>query len=162
VLTILPGNWSLSFLEQRGAPAQVQLGSLSSWSESTDAGIRYFSGTGAYTQNVQADASWFMGGKRLWLDLGNVRNLAEVSVNGKTLGILWKAPVRIDVTDALRPGVNQLQIKVTNLWVNRLIGDQQPGAQQKYTFTTTTFYKADASLLPSGLLGPVRVMARQQ
>ncbi len=162
VLTTLPDNWALSFQENRGAPAQVQLGSLSSWSESTDASIRHFSGTGAYTQSVQADASWFMAGKRLWLDLGNVKNLAEVIINGKTVGFLWKAPFRIDVTDALKPGVNQLQIKVTNLWVNRLIGDQQPGAQQKYTFTTTSFYKADASLLPSGLLGPVRVMARQQ
>jgi hypothetical protein len=90
-----------------------------------------------------------------------VKNLAEVSVNGKPLGILWKAPFRVDVTDALKPGANALEIRVTNLWVNRLIGDRQPDVAKKYTFTTQTFYQADSPLLPSGLLGPVVVWRSQ-
>ncbi len=87
-----------------------------------------------------------------------MKNLAEVSVNGKPLGVLWKAPFRVDVTSALKPGANTLEIKVTNLWVNRLIGDQQPDAAKKYTYTAQQFYRADSPLLPSGLLGPVQVV----
>jgi hypothetical protein len=85
-------------------------------------------------------------------------NVAEVSVNGKALGVAWKPPFRVDITSALKPGANRLQVKVSNLWVNRLIGDQQPSVKQKYTFTTQAFYRADAPLLASGLLGPVRVL----
>jgi len=83
-----------------------------------------------------------------------VKNLAEVSVNGVSLGIVWHAPYRMDVTKALKPGKNEVTIKVVNTWVNRLIGDQQPNAT-KYTFTDITPYTADSPLLPSGLLGPV-------
>jgi hypothetical protein len=91
------------------------------------------------------------------LDLGDVRELAEVSINGRPLGIAWHPPYRVDVTEAVKPGENTLEVKVTNLWVNRLIGDQQPGAK-KYTFTVMPTYKADAPLRPSGLLGPVRLL----
>jgi hypothetical protein len=94
----------------------------------------------------------------LWLDLGSVKNLAEVIVNGKSLGIVWKSPFRFDLTDVLKPGVSVLEIKVTNLWVNRLIGDAQPDAAQKFTYTTQPFYRADSPLAPSGLLGPVRII----
>ncbi len=93
----------------------------------------------------------------MWLDLGDVKNLAEVAVNGKPLGIVWKPPFRVDVTGAIKPGGNDVQVKVTNLWVNRLIGDQQPEAK-KFTYTTMPFYRADSPLLPSGLLGPVRTL----
>ena len=81
-----------------------------------------------------------------------------MAVNGKDLGILWKAPFRIDVTGVLTPGSNQLVIQVTNLWVNRMIGDQQPWALKKYAFTDFMPYKADSPLLPSGFLGPVRLI----
>jgi hypothetical protein len=94
----------------------------------------------------------------VWLDLGDVKNLAEVAVNGRSLGVAWKKPFRVDVTGALKPGANSVEIKVTNLWVNRLVGDQQPGVATKYTYTTMPFYKADSPLLPSGLLGPVRLV----
>ena len=87
-----------------------------------------------------------------------MKNLAQVSVNGKPLGVLWKTPFRVDVTGALKPGANSVEIKVTNLWVNRLIGDQQPAVQKKYTYTTQQFYRENSPLLPSGLLGPVRVL----
>jgi len=92
------------------------------------------------------------------LDLGDVKNLAEVSVNGQNLGIFWKTPFRVDVTDALREGDNEFQVSVTNLWVSRLIGDAQPDATQKIAFTTLPFYRADSPLLPSGLLGEVRLV----
>ncbi len=78
-------------------------------------------------------------------------------MNGENLGVLWKTPFKIDVTSALKPGSNQIEVKVTNLWVNRLIGDQQPWALRKYAFADIAPYKADAPLLPSGLLGPVRL-----
>ena len=120
--------------------------------------MKYFSGTATYSKTVQAPAAWFKTGARLWLDLGDVKNLAEVSVNGKPLGIIWKAPFRVDVTGALKTGSNQLEVKITNLWVNRLIGDQQPGIATKYTYTTQAFYQQSSPLLPSGLLGPVRIM----
>ena len=87
-----------------------------------------------------------------------VRNIAEVTVNGKALGTCWKAPFRVDVTSALKPGANTLEIKVINLWVNRLIGDQQEGVTTKYTYTAQQFYRADSPLLPSGLIGPVQVI----
>jgi hypothetical protein len=154
----LTGPWDVSFQPNRGAPAKITLDKLSSWAENTDAGVKYFSGTGTYSKTIQAPADWFQRGAQLWMDLGDVKNLAEVSVNGKPLGIVWKAPFRVDVTGALQPGANAIEIKVTNLWVNRLVGDQQPGAAQKYTYTAQQFYQANSPLLPSGLLGPVQVV----
>jgi hypothetical protein len=157
-LGTLDGPWEVSFQTGRGAPAKVTLEKLASWSESADPGVRYFSGTGTYARSVDAPAAWFAGGARVWLDFGSVKNIAEVVVNGKPLGVVWKKPFRVDVTGALKPGANSVEIKVTNLWVNRLIGDQQPGVATKYTYTTMPFYKADSPLLPSGLLGPVRIV----
>ncbi len=92
----------------------------------------------------------------MWIDLGDVKNLAEVTINGKSLGIVWHAPYRVNVTSALKTGSNELIVKVTNAWVNRLIGDQQPGAQT-YTFADVKPYRANSPLLSSGLLGPVSV-----
>jgi hypothetical protein len=157
-IAVVEGPWEVAFQPNRGAPAKITLDKLSSWSENADTGVKYFSGTGTYSKDVQAPADWFKTGARLWLDLGDVKNLAEVSVNGKPLGIVWKPPFRVDVTGALKPGANTMEIKVTNLWVNRLIGDQQPDATKKYTYTAQQFYRADSPLLPSGLLGPVQIV----
>jgi hypothetical protein len=151
------GPWDISFQADRGAPAKITLGKLSSWSENADAGVKYFSGAGTYTKTVQAPDGWFKPGTRLWLDLGDVQNLAEVSINGKAAGIAWKKPFRVDATAAMKPGKNILEIKVTDLWVNRMIGDRQPNAPKQYTFTSPVFYKADSPLLPSGLLGRCRL-----
>jgi len=96
---------------------------------------------------------------RIWLDLGDVKNLGEVIVNGKSLGIVWKQPFRVDVTNALKAGDNKIEIKVTDLWVNRLIGDAQPGVTNKITYTTMPFYQANSKLLPAGLLGPVKLVS---
>jgi hypothetical protein len=153
----LDSPWNVSFQPGRGAPPSIILDKLSSWSDSPDAGVKYFSGTGAYTKTIHAPADWFKKGAHLWIDLGDVKNLAEVTVNGKSLGIVWHAPYRVDTTSALKPGANEVTIKVTNAWVNRLIGDQQPDATTKYTFADVKPYKASSPLLPSGLLGPVRL-----
>ncbi len=156
-LAVVDGSWNVTFQPGRGAPASITLGTLSSWSDSQDKGVKYFSGTGTYTKTIQASADWFKPGARLWIDLGDVKNLAEVTVNGKSLGVVWHAPYRVDVTSALKAGANEVTIKVTNAWVNRLIGDQQPDATTKYTFADVKPYKANSPLLPSGLLGPVKL-----
>jgi len=154
------GPWTVSFPPNWGAPPSITLDTLASWSDNSDAGVKYFSGTGTYTKTIDAPASWFGRGAHVWIDLGDVKNLAEVSVNGKSLGIVWHAPYRVDATTALKPGHNELTIKVTNAWVNRLIGDQQPDATKKYTFADVKPYKASSPLLASGLLGPVTVIRR--
>ncbi|HPT21097.1 MAG TPA: glycosyl hydrolase [Bacteroidales bacterium] len=159
LLSTLVGPWNISFQPNRGAPAQIVLDKLTSWSENADQGVKYFSGTGTYTKTIQAPADWFRENSRTWIDLGSVKNIAEVIVNGKSLGIVWKTPFRVDVTDVLKQGENTLEIKVTDLWVNRLIGDQQPGVKTKITYTTQDFYQADSPLIPSGLLGPVNIVA---
>lgn len=154
----IEGPWKVQFQSGRGAPEEVSFEKLISWTESSDSGVKYFSGTATYSKSFQAPARWFSTGARLWIDLGDVKNLAEVSLNGKDLGIVWKPPFRVDVTGIMKPGANALEIKVTNLWVNRLIGDQQPAVVKKYTYTTQKFYSADSPLLPSGLIGPVRIL----
>jgi hypothetical protein len=156
-LVTVSGPWQVHFEEKRGEPESIQLATLQSWSEASDPGVRYFSGHGTYTTGVNVAASALAGG-RVWLDLGDVANLAEVKVNGQSLGTVWKAPYRVDATSALHAGENQLEIRVVNSWVNRLIGDAQPDAKQKYTFTVRNPYKANAPLLRSGLLGPVRLV----
>ncbi len=158
-LATIDGPWQVTFQPNRGAPAQVTFEKLTAWNESADDGVKYFSGTGTYIKTVQAPPEWFQKGGRLWLDLGDVRNLAEVSVNGKPAGIAWKVPYRVEVTGLLKPGGNELRIDIINAWVNRMIGDRQPNATTKFTFTVPSFYKANSPLLPSGLLGPVQVLS---
>ena len=157
-LATLEGPWTVNFQPDRGAPPSISLEKLSSWTDNADTGVRYFSGAGTYTKTLNAPASWFKTGAHVWVDLGDVKNLAEVTVNGKFLGQVWHKPFRVDATGALRPGANQISVKVINAWVNRLIGDQQPDAKIKYTFTAVKPYKADSPLQPSGLLGPVEIL----
>jgi hypothetical protein len=148
------GPWNVSFQENRGAPAQARFDTLSSWTTSREPGIRYFSGNATYTTSFSASREWLSKNARIRLDLGDVKNIAEVTVNGKVVGVAWKAPFIVDVTDAIKAGSNRLEIKVANLWPNRMIGDKQPGARQ-ITHATFDPFKADSPLLPSGLLGPV-------
>ena len=161
-LMAVNGPWPLRFQPGRGAPAGITLDTLTSWSDHKDPGVRYFSGAGTYTATIQAPPAWFAPGARLWLDLGRVESLAEVSIGGSPLGVAWKPPFRVELTHALRPGANVVEIRVTNLWVNRMIGDRQPDAPVQYTFTRPVFYKADSPLLPSGLLGPVRIIQERR
>jgi hypothetical protein len=155
-LATFDGSWKVAFQSGRGAPDSITVDKLASWSDSDDPGVKYFSGTATYTRTIDAPAAWLAKGAQVWIDLGDVKNLAEVSVNGKPLGIVWHAPYRVDLTSALKAGSNQLAVKVTNAWVNRLIGDEQPGAT-RITFADVKPYKTNSPLLPSGLLGPVSI-----
>jgi hypothetical protein len=172
----LTGPWSIAFQSDRGAPANATFSQLTDFRDSADAGIRYFSGIAAYTKEVSLDRKT-IAGDRLWLDLGDVRDLAEVWVNGTLAGTVWKPPYRVDITSAAIPGKNRIEIRSVNLWVNRLIGDVQPGVSRKITFTAADGkvptdnpdssarmsrqlrmpYSAGAPLRPSGLFGPVRI-----
>ena len=157
-LTTIDGPWQISFPPDLGAPSSATFQKLSDWKDSSDEGIKYFSGTATYTKSIEVPASWLKPGAHVRLDLGSVKNLAEVSVNGKPLGLLWKQPYRVDATSALKAGTNSLEIKVTNGWANRIIGDRQPNVTKTYTFTSPQFYNAKASLWPSGLLGPIQLV----
>jgi len=134
-LTTLAGPWTLTFPAGWGAPPSVQMQKLTSWTESADAGVKYFSGTATYTKTVMAAASWFSPGQRVWIDLGKVRDIAEVKVNGKSAGLVWAPPYRVDVTEALKPGANKLEIEVTNEWTNRQIGDRLGPADKRVLAT---------------------------
>jgi hypothetical protein len=151
----LDGAWEVTFQPGRGAPASARLEKLASLSESADPGVKYFSGIATYSTTFHAGR--LRKGQTAMLDLGAIGDVAEVSVNGVAVGAAWNAPYQVDVTKALRPGENRLEVRVATLWVNRLIGDMQPGAK-KITFTTVPTYKPDAPLRPSGLIGPVTLL----
>jgi hypothetical protein len=155
------GPWNVSFPPDWGAPPSITMDELASWTANSDSGVKYFSGTATYTKTLQVPSTWLSKGAKIWIDLGDVKNLAQVTINGRSLGIVWHAPYRVDATPAIKAGVNTLTIRVTNAWVNRLIGDQQPGAKQ-YTFTTFKPYHADSPLIPSGLLGPVTIFSESE
>jgi alpha-L-rhamnosidase len=157
-LATLSGAWSVTFQADRSAPATATLRQLAQLNENADPGIKYFSGIATYTKDFIAPKGW-KPGQPLWIDLGEVKELAEVSVNGKPAGAAWHAPYRVDIGSTAKPGKNTLEVRVANLWVNRLIGDAQPGAK-KITFTTLPTYRADAPLRPSGLIGPVTLMGQ--
>jgi hypothetical protein len=158
------GPWTVAFEDDRGAPDTIQMDSLTSWTASDDPNVTYFSGVGTYTTTIDVPAAWLDGDARIELDLGTVREVAAVTVNGDSLGAAWTPPFRIDVTDALQPGQNEMQIAVANLWTNRLVGEAL-GAVEPITFTTYPGYAEgspmlgpgglDGQLREAGLLGPV-------
>lgn len=145
--------WQVAFQADRGAPAGITLPKLASLSDQAEPGVRYFSGMATYTSSFTLPKS-VNAGAPLWLNLGEVGEIAEVSVNGKHVGYAWHKPYRVDLSGVVRKGVNSVEVKVANLWVNRLIGDAQPGAE-KVTWTSFPTYRADTALRPSGLIGPV-------
>jgi hypothetical protein len=149
----LDGAWHVSFQAGRGAPAATTLATLGSLSEQSDPGVKYFSGIATYSKEFTLPAG-IKPGAPLRLNLGKVGDLAEVRVNGRDVGTAWHAPYELDIGAAVKPGRNQLVIRVANLWVNRLVGDAQPGAT-KITYTSLPTYTAKAPLRPSGLIGPV-------
>lgn len=152
--SVLEGPWKIHFAQKNGGTRDEVLTALHSWTESADPVVKYCSGTAAYRTTFR-----WKGGRRgcIRLDLGVVKNIAEVIVNGQPAGVLWKAPfVTEDLRPFLRKGRNTLEIKVTNLWVNRMIGDCEPDGGKPVT-SVRRFYKAGDPLLPSGLLGPVRI-----
>jgi hypothetical protein len=151
----LDGPWEVAFEAGRGAPSSATLAALAPLNENADPGIKYFSGIATYSHELFAPQGWYPG-QSLWLDLGEAREIAEVSVNGSLAGSAWHAPNRIDIGAMMKRGRNRLQIRVANLWVNRMIGDAQPGAT-KITWTASPTYVANAPLRRSGLIGPVTI-----
>ncbi len=158
------GEWNVSF-PVKGSTKQVQL-QAGSWTNQSDEDIKYFSGTATYSKQISVTAAQKGAGKRLYLDLGDVENLARVRLNGKDLGVLWKAPYVVDITAASVAGPNRLELEVTNTWVNRLAGDAGKPQDQRVTFAGSggrggggggAAAGAAPQLLPAGLLGPVRV-----
>jgi len=119
--------------------------------------VRTKDGTAIYRNSFRLSKKDFQKG-RLLLDLGDVGCVADVFINGQPIATLWKAPYRTDITEALRKGKNEIEIRVVNQWVNRIIGDQQPGCTQPVTYTPVKFYDATSPLLPAGLMGPVSIV----
>jgi hypothetical protein len=151
----LSSTWQVAFETKWGGPSLAEFATLQDWSEHADKRIKYYSGKAVYTQSFNFNKP--ANGKHpLYLDLGVVKNIASVNVNGKSLGILWTAPWRVDISSAVKNGINKLRIEVINLWPNRLIGDAALPREQKLTNTNIP-YKPTDKLLPSGLLGPVLI-----
>ena len=177
---VLKDDWKLRFSFENKAALNLKLDKLISWSESTNPEIRYFSGTASYKNEFKISKKILQGNNSLELDLGNVAVIAEVFINGKNAGTFWKAPFRVPISDFVNKGKNTIEIKVTNLWPNKLIGDEQlpldfernkEGVKEfpqwllnnterpskRTTFSSWKHYSNDSKLLPSGLLGPVRI-----
>jgi hypothetical protein len=176
----VPGPWQVTFPPNWGAPPSVTFDKVISWSDSPVAGVKYFSGTATYTKTLSIPAAMLGVGHHLYLDLGDVQVIAEVKLNGKDLGILWKPPYAVDITSAAHAGDNALEVRVTNLWPNRIIGDQQlpedsqrsaetgwlqawpqwllngkPSPTGRFTFSWWRHWTKASPLFPSGLIGPV-------
>jgi hypothetical protein len=177
----LTGAWEIAFDPKWGGLAQVTFASLTDWTERAEPGIKYYSGVACYRKSFTAEP---ISGKKVLLNLGTVHDMARVRLNGKDLGVVWCAPWQVDITGALKPGDNQLEIEVANRWINRLVGDQQPADAKertvqfpsgllggkpyvagRYTFETRTQrvgpLKPNTPLLPSGLLGPVTLQTTE-
>ncbi len=178
----IEGAWNVTFAPGRGAPEKTVMDKLASWSTHQDDGIKHFSGSAVYRKKfdyASTLATPLKKSARIYLDLGKVEVMASVKVNGKDVGIAWKTPYRLDITDAIKEGANTLEIQVANLWINRMIGDEslpedsprQPDGTLKewpawlnegkssptgrHTFTTWRLWKKGDALADSGLLGPV-------
>jgi hypothetical protein len=150
-IATLQGAWELAFDPQWGGPARITFPSLQDWSKRPEDGIKYYSGIVTYRKSFDLPAG---ADKDIYLDLGTVHELAEVSVNGTREGTVWCAPWRIKLAGPLKEKGNVLEIKVANLWTNRLIGDASQPEQKRLTRTAIRV-PLDGSLKPSGLLGPV-------
>ena len=154
MLTEVTGEWTVQFKTPFDEEKTVETSVLTAWDKHQDEWVRHFSGTATYTTTVHVPA--FDG--RLILDLGNVKNIAEVYVNGKEVATLWKSPFRVDITDFVDCDTFSLDVKVTNLWVNRLIGEAALKPEDRKIYVSAPFYKQSDKLLPSGMTGPVKLI----
>ncbi|MGZ3871795.1 MAG: glycosyl hydrolase [Mucilaginibacter sp.] len=170
----LDGPWQVSFDPKRGGPQQATFAKLTDWTQSEAEGIKYYSGIAVYKKHFSLPANVSLAHGRIYLDLGDIKNLASIKLNGRDLGVIWTAPWRVDITGALLKGENHLEIAVANLWVNRLIGDEKlpddgikddkwpewltrglPRPSRRITFSTFHPYNQHSPLFKSGLIGPV-------
>lgn len=154
-------TWQVHFDQKNGGTADEEFPELVSWTRKENPIVKYFSGTAIYKTTVTIDSTQLATSARIFIDLGVVKNIADLSINGTPAGVLWKAPFRTaDIKPLLKEGDNLLEIKITNVWRNRMIGDVQPGEKHPVT-AIRRFYKSTDKLLPSGLLGPVRIITEQ-
>jgi hypothetical protein len=159
-LQVISGPWMVHFDPKWGGPASASFDSLVSWTVRPEPGIKFYSGTATYEKEFNLPPSSIANRQgSIYLDLGDVRELAGVKVNGKNCGIVWCPPWRVDVTNAVKPGVNKLAVDVVNFWPNRIIGDASLPEAQRMTRTNIRKLTAQTPLMPSGLLGPVRLLS---
>ncbi|ASU36363.1 acetyl xylan esterase [Mucilaginibacter xinganensis] len=155
------GSWTASFDPKWGGPAKTVFPELISWTKRREEGIKYYSGTATYTKTF--DLYKYKKGERIFLDLGNVKDVAEIRLNGKKLGVLWCAPWRVEITDAIKQRYNVLQVNVINLWANRVVHDLSLPKEKRLTQTHDVFrfdmLNVNTPLLESGLLGPVKILS---
>ena len=156
----LAGPWRVKFDPRWGGPENTVFDELVSWTQRPEPGIKFYSGTATYENAFDwpATAGNSDAPPRVWLDLGRVRELAEVRVNGQACGIVWSPPFRVDITGALKPGRNSLAVDVVNFWPNRIIGDAALPADQRLTRTNIRKLTATTPLIASGLFGPVQLL----
>lgn len=176
----LDGPWNLTFDPKWGGPGEAVFNQLEDWTKRPEDGIKYYSGTATYKKTFSVSKETLSSGHPVFINLGEVNCMAEVRLNGAELGTLWTAPWSLEITNSVKTGENLLEIRVANLWPNRLIGDEKypfdgiikgkwpewllqnsPRNSQRTTFASYSFYKKDAPLLKSGLLGPVCIMQEE-
>ena len=145
--------WNVTFQENMGVDHDITLEQLRSLTMSMDPQVRYFSGTATYTTSVNLEKV----PHKVVMDLGKVGDMASVRINGKDAGFAWKSPFIYDVSGLLREGENTIEVEVTNRWANRVIGEIPKPKKERLTFTVMDFYKPNAPLFPSGLMGPVKL-----
>ena len=182
----LSSDWTVTFPPKLGAPKSAHFDKLASYTDSTEDGVKYFSGTASYRKTFTVAPDFAAPDRSVRLDLGDVKNFATVFVNGRLVATLWKPPFALDISGFVHGGQNSLEVRVTNLWVNRMIGDEQlpPDVEWngmslkkwpdwllegkprpntgRVTFTTWHFWQKDSPLLPSGLIGPVTVKSARR
>jgi hypothetical protein len=154
----LTGPWTVKFDPKWGGPESVVFEKLQDWTQRPEPGIKYYSGKATYYKTFDLPSAAQGVKERLYLDLKRVRNVAHVRLNGKDLGLVWTAPWQVDITQAVKPTGNKLEIDVVNLWPNRLIGDAGLPPEKRLTKTNVTKFKKGMTPLPSGLLGPVQLL----
>ena len=173
----LSGAWEVAFDPKWGGPEKITFDTLQDWTARSESGIKYYSGIATYRKNINLTNSPL---EKAYLDLGVVRDMARVKLNGRDLGVVWCAPWRVEVTGSIKTGDNQLEIEVVNRWANRLIGDKQaadanvrtvecppgffggqPFKTGRYTYCLHDPYNAQSPLDPSGLIGPVTLQTHK-
>ena len=165
---VLSGPWDINFPPGLGAPSSAVFPELISWTANKDDGIKYFSGIATYRKVIDIPENMLISDNHLYLDLGNVKMIANVYLNGEHLGILWKPPFQIDITKSAKSGKNSIVIEVANDWSNRIVGDQKLPKEKRITSTniisptSSDLLWKDAPLLESGLLGPVQIITSKK
>ena len=156
----LNGEWEVQFDTNWGAPSTTKTDTLKSWTEFDNKNIKYYSGTATYLKSFDISPS-DLSQYRLILDLGNVKEMASIKINGNQMQVKWSAPFRFDLSPYLKEGLNSLEVEVVNMWVNRLVGDSKLPIVKRYTRTNITKFDVPDSekyLRVSGLMGPVKIV----